>query len=151
MQTFVRNKWGETAGASHRPRGTGSQKICPDSFNLRFGGNCVSKSSNASGSRSATKYSSGGAYSPLTPFRYPGISSLQRKKKTSAPSGRPIEYGTRWRRQSRSFCRSRGFPQSATQDNRVPPSFPTNSPAGVSRNPSAGIPPRRKSGPLDLL
>ena len=63
-----------------------SEKICPGSLSFSFGGNPLSK---ISASSSSTKYPCGGAYSPVTPSRYPGISSLHRKNDASAPSGRP--------------------------------------------------------------
>lgn len=61
-------------------------KICPGSFCLIFSGNILSKTSASS---SSTKYPCGGAYSPVTPSRYPGINSLQRKNEASDPSGSP--------------------------------------------------------------
>ena len=52
-----------------------------------LGGNVLSVSSAASSS--GKRYTSGGPYSPLTPLKYPGINSLQRKKDASSPSGTP--------------------------------------------------------------
>lgn len=62
------------------------QKICPSSLSFSFSGNSLS---NSSASASSTKYTFGVAYSPVMPFKYPAISSLQRKNDASAPSGKP--------------------------------------------------------------
>ena len=62
------------------------EKSCPGSFFFSLYGNCLS---NSSAAFSSTKYPSGGAYSPVTPSRYPGISSLQRKNDASSPSSSP--------------------------------------------------------------
>ncbi len=62
------------------------EKSCPGSSFFSLYGNCLSNSSTAF---SSTKYPSGGAYSPVTPSRYPGISSLQRKNDASSPSSSP--------------------------------------------------------------
>jgi hypothetical protein len=62
------------------------ENICPGSVFFSLYGNCLSNSSTAF---SSTKYPSGGAYSPVTPSRYPEISSLQRKNDASSPSSSP--------------------------------------------------------------
>ena len=59
---------------------------CPGSFSFSLGGNCLS---NSSAFPSSTKYPEGVAYSPMIPSRYPGMSSLHRKKDASSPSGKP--------------------------------------------------------------
>lgn len=62
---------------------------CPGSFSFSLCGKSASYFSKASGFSSQTKYPVGVEYSPVIPFKYPGINSLHKKKEASSPSGSP--------------------------------------------------------------
>ena len=54
-----------------------------------IGQNMFMKAVIKSAAVSSTKYPEGVAYSPVTPSKYPGSSSLHKKKDASSPSGNP--------------------------------------------------------------